>query len=204
MSESKAVSNLGDKKNMSTARKIFNYEDMSESKVVSSLGDKKNLYTYSISACGCLFYRRVKGSIQLLLISYADPGWPRLDDFGGRVDESDESIADAISRETEEETNKVIDSNFMQDLLSDNSNYLDFYNKESKYYVVLIEVDESFHPDTKVFGDFENCDKISRTIDWHDYLTVKPKLAMRLLCNLDLIEHLNSLANQTNQTNQSN
>jgi predicted NUDIX family NTP pyrophosphohydrolase len=174
------------------SRKIFNHDNKSESKIIAGLGNKHLLYENSISACGCLFYRVHDAKLQLLLISYSDPGWPRLDDLGGKIDEKDVSIIDAISRETSEETNGVISEEFMRTHLLNETNT--FYNKQSKYYVVVSRVDEKFHPNTSVFGDFEQTDKIHRVINWIDYTSAKPKLAIRLLCNVDLMEYFDNLS----------
>lgn len=170
------------------SRKIFNFDKIDESKIIESLGKKADLYENSISACGCLFYKINDGKLQLLLISYTDPGWPKLDDFGGRIDDTDLSVFEAIARETSEETNHVINKKFMLELLPTLSKT--FYNKQSKYFVVLHEVDNLFFNNTKVFGDFETADKLYRTVHWFDYDIAKPKLSMRLLCNLELITHL--------------
>lgn len=173
------------------SRKIFNYDDKTESKIITSLSNKNSLYNNSISACGCLFYRIHDAKLQLLLISYSDPGWPKLDDLGGKIDESDLTLNDAISRETSEETNGVISENFMKIHLLTETNT--FYNKQSKYYVVVSCVDNNFYPNTSVFGDFEETDKIPRVINWIDYVTAKPKLAIRLLSNKDLINYLDNI-----------
>lgn len=66
-------------------RKIFNLDNLNESKTVANLSDKQQTYENSISAGGCLFYKRnEKNEIKLLLIKYDDPAWTKLDDFGGR------------------------------------------------------------------------------------------------------------------------
>lgn len=170
------------------SRKIFNFDELTEGKVVENLNKKTELYENSISACGCLFYRIYNSKLQLLLISYSDPGWPKLDDLGGRIDVSDSSVFEAIARETSEETNNVIDKEFMMKLLPNIKTT--FYNKQSKYFVTVHGVNESFHSDTTVFGNFETTDKIDRTIHWFDYDVVKSKLSIRLLANSDLIRHL--------------
>jgi ADP-ribose pyrophosphatase YjhB (NUDIX family) len=171
-------------------RKIFNFDNQNESKIIESLTNKHLLYKNSISACGCLFFRIHNKKLQLLLIKYAEPNWPRLDDFGGQIDELDNSVKDAISRETSEETNNVITKEFMNThLIISNS----FYNKVSKYYVVVSQVDNDFYPDTNIFGNFEETDKINRTISWFDYDIIKDELAFRLLNNYDLINYLDEI-----------
>lgn len=178
---------------MSDPRKIFNYDNLTESRIVSSLKDKKSLYLNSISACGCLFYKIVDDELYLLLISYKDKeNWPKLDDLGGRIDAQDQTVFDGISRETCEETNEQITHEYIAKRLKENE-YKSFYNNSSKYYCILLEVDDSFFNDTTVFGEFEKTDQIYRTIHWFKYQEVKNNLAIRLLKNKELIEHLDGL-----------
>ncbi len=173
------------------SRKIFNRDNMTQNKIVQSLGAKADLYENSISACGCLFYRIQNNKFQLLLISYSDPNWPKLDDFGGKIDNDDTSVFEAIARETSEETNDIISKEFMMELLPTINKT--FYNKQSKYFVAVSEVDNSFHNNTSTFGSFESTDKINRTVHWFNYEDIKPKLSLRLLANLDLIKYLDAL-----------
>jgi len=171
-------------------RKIFNFDNKLESKIITP-GEKSSQYENSISACGCLFYRIYNAKLQLLLISYLDPKRPRFDDLGGKVDESDSDVNDTISREISEETNGVITYEFMQTHLHHNSTTTNiFYNKSSKYYVVVLQVDETFHPDTSVFGDFEETDRIHRVINWMDFKCAKRRLASRIVSNADLMKYL--------------
>lgn len=162
------------------SRKIFNYDNIEEFKIVES---NKDAYTNTISACGCLFYKVVNGDLYLLLISYTDPEWDRLDDFGGKIDTTDVSVIDAIIRETSEESNDIINGDIIQ-----RCDYYEFYNRQSKYYSIVIEVDDDFFPDTTVFGDFERADRLGRTVNWYKYDEYKDNLAFRLLNNKKLIE----------------
>lgn len=170
------------------SRKIFNYDNLEETKTVSSLKAKSQLYPHTISACGCLFYR--KQTQELLLISYVDPNWPNYDDFGGTVDSDDESVYETIWRETSEETNDVIRKTDIQKIIK-SKNYTQFYNEFCKYFFIVVEVDNNFHQNTKVFGDIEETDGIPRTINWVKYNKALPKLATRLKNCSGLIDFLN-------------
>ena len=183
------------------SRKIFNYDDLTQSRVVPSLNAKSKLYTNTVSACGCLFYRIKSKKLQLLLIYYEDPNWPKLDDLGGQIDDSDDTIFDAIARETSEETNNVITKEYIMERFADKKDIEEFYNQQSKYYVVLMKVKKTFHPDTEVFGNFEKTDKIKREIKWADYETVKQNLAYRLLKNKKLMDYLDNLNNLSKKEN---
>ena len=101
-----------------THRKIFNYDNFQESKIIPKL-DKKYTYGNTMSAAGCLFYKKINDTIELLLISYDDPKWNNFDDFGGQVDDKDETIYDKIIRETQEETNNIIDKFYLQKKITD-------------------------------------------------------------------------------------
>lgn len=177
------------------SRKLFNYDNLSESKVIQSMLDSSQMYENSISACGCLFYRKeTSEELQLLLIKYDDPEWPRLDDFGGKIDSTDNTVVDAIIRETSEETNEIISSNILTALINNDSTKT-FYNKKSKYLVKLIKVDSTstFCNNSDMFGNIELHDSISRTIRWYNYNDVKDILAFRLCNNDSLMQYLNSL-----------
>ena len=171
-------------------RKIFNFDNLAESKLVTDLADKTQIYTNSISACGCLFYKRGANSeIELLLIAYADPNWPRLDDLGGKIDLTDETVDAAIAREVSEESNRMIEVDYIAHV----HDIPTFYNHQAKYVVKCIEVNNEFFPDTDLFGTVETHDNIERTIKWYKYTEIKTKLAYRLYYNKNLIEYLDNL-----------
>lgn len=162
-------------------RKIFNYDNPQESKLVSR---GSTPFQNSITACGALFFKVVQGRVQLLLIRYANPLRPRLDDLGGKIDPQDASLEDAIAREVCEETNGILGVSHIQ--LPVNR----YYNRATKYMLSLVRVDESFATDTTVFGTQEHGNH-QRTIDWYDYDSVRPMLAVRLQM-FDLFADLDS------------
>jgi hypothetical protein len=174
---------------MAELRKIFNYDKgnhSAESKVVI-MSHKSELYPCSISSTGCLFYQPQRK--QILVIKYTDPHWPRLDDLGGRIDLTDQSVREGCVREIMEETNEQIPKSILENLL-DSPRCQCFYNPSSKYLSHVVSVDDTFYPDTTIFGQAETHDQISRTLHWMDYSTAKSQLAFRLLCNKPLIQFL--------------
>ena len=177
--------------NTANSRKIFNYDNIHESKIVQKLSDTTEAYENSISACGCLFYKIVDNAVQLLLIKYTDPNFPRLDDLGGKVDIEDLSVFDAMVREVREESNNVIVVDHIKMLINDITKT--YYNKKSKYYMWLVQVDDTFFPDTRIFGNSELHDNIERSIQWYNFNEVKDRLAFRLLNNQELIHYIVSL-----------
>ena len=162
-------------------RRVFNFDNNSEYTDTLKHVEYKN----PVTACGCLFYRHNNG-IELLLISYSDPKWPRLDDFGGKIDITDSSIDNAITRETIEESNDVISTEIMNNILFSEI----FYNPSSKYVVKLVERGLDFYPDTSVFGAREIHDNIDRTIRWYKYRDIREQLAYRLYNNKELMDFL--------------
>lgn len=207
-------------------RKIFDYNNLTSSKIVTDLRDKTQIFDCSVSAAGCLFYRQDihDDKIYLLLISYTDPRWPKLDDFGGKVDLKDKTIFSTIKREAYEESNGKInfyiddfnnqlsnydDSSTDESIASkeidmeksyhmehnlkqiiDNEYYIPFYTFQSKYYIILIQVEESFFPETDIFGDHEQEDKIERYVKWYKFDDVKNQLAERISNNKSLMQFL--------------
>lgn len=170
------------------SRKIFNYKNFDESKTIPSLKIKSELYSQTISACGCLFYKKNKQ--ELLLISYEDKNWPNYDDFGGTVNEEDLTVFDTMCREVSEETNNVITETYMKNILKEKK-YASFYNEFCKYFFIVVSVEENFHSDTNKFGKLEETDNIARTINWIKYDKALPKLATRLKCE-DLLNFFNN------------
>lgn len=150
---------------------------------------KTHLYPKTISACGCLFYK--KTTKELLLISYTDPNWEKYDDFGGMVDNNDESVYETIWREVEEETNGIINKNEMQKILK-SKQYTQFYTEFCKYFFIAVNVEENYNVDTHAFGTIEKTDQILRTINWIKYEEALKNLAVRLQKCDKLINFLNN------------
>ena len=178
-------------------------DDLNQTKIVANLRLAKLVYKRAISAGGCLFYKTgtdPRGLVQLLLIRYTNPDYPSLDDLGGKTDLEDRSILETIYREVEEETNNLITRERIFNALLPKASSVDgtiapssvssFYNERSKYYLLLIRVDEDFFPDTTVFGVREHSDDIGRTIDWWPFDEARDRLSHRLANNDDLMRHL--------------
>jgi 8-oxo-dGTP pyrophosphatase MutT (NUDIX family) len=175
-------------------RRIFDCDKISDSRVIDSLRDKKSLYTKTISACGCLFYKIVDGHLSLLLIRYTgSSGRHELDDFGGKIDVTDQSVYETVLREVGEETNHVIDCGYLKHRL-ENGPYRVFYTPQSKYYLFVMPVNADFFPDTTLFGTEEQHDHLPRVVAWYSYPECKQLLAQRLVSNKALIGYLDSLS----------
>jgi len=184
-------------------QRLFNYENLEESTIINK-EDWKRPFVNCISACGVLFYKVVDNKVKLLLINYHKQKDSCLDDFGGKIKVMDKSLVNAMTREVSEETNYIITPEYLNIVIYRYSTRT-FYNRHAKYYMWLVEVDNTFYPDTTIFGDYEllrhtNSRKTRwdipenyRMIRWYDYECVKDKLAKRLLHNHELIYYLNSI-----------
>lgn len=176
-------------------RKVFFVNNLLKSDFVTNVRKHKN----AISAGGCVFYKITSdGKIHLLLSKYhciksKGKNKNKHDDFGGKVETIDDSIIMTIARETAEETNNVITKDFMIDKIN-NSRYNAFYTGSSKYYFVAIKVDETFFPNTELFGMKEEHSNADRQIMWIEYdRNNLNNLACRLSNNKDFIMFLNRM-----------
>lgn len=170
-------------------RKVFNRDNIAESSLVANL----NVYEYNISACGCMLYKIVNGELFLLLIAYENPAWPKLDDFGGKVDIEDATPDHTMWREVAEETNGII----TMESLAQYENRRRFYCKSAKYQCTLIEVPADYAIDTGVFGDIEG-NGHARSIDWYEFSATRGRLAQRLAYCGELTAHLELITKKIN------
>lgn len=136
--------------------------------------DKEN----DIFAGGVLLYKIINNNFYLLLSFSSFRQY--YEDIGGKVDLVDDSIYDTVIRETQEETNNVI--NLTKSRL-ESSNYI--YNRSGKYMLFLTEANDI--EKNKTINDFGMCeihDNINRTIQWINYddiLKNNLKLSPRIL-----------------------
>jgi hypothetical protein len=132
-----------------------------------------------ISAGGVLFYRinRDIHDLEFLLIKNRE----KYEDLGGRCDACDISIKHTVSREVEEESNKIFNKARVIYALDDSKA---IYFRHSKYIIYLVELEDKIDP--KLFGTKEYHDNIDRTVEWISYARyrepefVKTKLNFRL------------------------
>ena len=112
-----------------------------------------------IRAAGLLVYRFTKGMTEpeYLMIKYKG----RYEDFGGKTDIVDSCIDDTVIRETDEESNGVLNSDSISNKIK---NSKPVYCHWSKYLVHIIKINKKYESD--VFGDRELHDNIPRTVEW--------------------------------------
>ncbi len=156
-------------------------EDKSKAKVISTkkvkvkvnaktkAKEKTILYlnddaTMPVSAGGVLIYKNVNNAMHLLLIDSRNV----YEDIGGKIDETDEDIYNAIAREVEEETNNIIEKDKIIDRIKKAHKLSQWvYVPKSKYVIFLVEATPTEQKlEKEKFGDTELHDNFPRTIGW--------------------------------------
>jgi hypothetical protein len=147
-------------------RKCFYYEDDEEKPIL---------------AAGILFIKEEKGKKFVLLQKVIKKNKPdEYSDFGGKIDEKDDTVIDTISRELGEEINFGLYEKEKKDNI-----YLDtiqklkdmilknivkiIYQKTAKYLVIIAKLPKNIMLDFEKISDFEKLDKINRIVDWISY-----------------------------------
>lgn len=114
-----------------------------------------------VGAGGVILYRFINGiNMELLLVESRG----NYEDFGGCVDDEDDTIIDTVAREAYEESNKLLKIKSIKKRLND-AQFA--YSERSKYVVYVIcanEREEQLNSDD--FGDIEIHDNISRKVKW--------------------------------------
>ena len=106
-----------------------------------------------IKAGGIIFYKNNK----LLMIHCKD----KIEDFGGKSDIDDKNIYDTVSREVEEESNKIFT---VEDIKNRIEGKTYIYIPWSKYALFFVELMKDYDP--KIFGKQEEHDGHNRNIIW--------------------------------------
>ncbi len=89
------------------------------------------------------------------------------EDIGGKTDEADTCINDTIIREVIEETNNIITKEMLEKYFSKENKSI--YLKKSKYYLVLIKVENDIkNIDRRTFNKEENYSGKQRQFFWID------------------------------------
>jgi len=139
-----------------------------------------------IRAGGVIFYTFINEKLHILLIKKTETNI--YEDFGGKTDMLDLTILDTISREVDEESNKIFSQENIKKILENNIKN-NVYNRKSKYTIYFLEISNI---DCTLFGNKEIHDNIPRTVHWISYdefidLKIKNKINPRLtLNNIDM------------------
>ena len=153
-------------KGINTMRKCFYYED-----------DEKK----PILAAGVLFVNEENGKKFVLMQKVIEKdNLEKYSDFGGKIDEKDDTVFDTIAREFGEELNyglyeQLIEEKSyfdttekLKDIILKNIIKL-VYQKTAKYLIIIAKLPKNIILDNKKIGDFEELDKINRIVDWISY-----------------------------------
>lgn len=90
------------------------------------------------------------------------------EDFGGRTDWKDKSIIETAFRECNEESNGILNEQFLKIQIEKNKNKSYYILNDNKYFVYMIYVTRKCkdYLDSSLFGDTECHDKIKRKVEW--------------------------------------
>jgi len=147
-------------------RKCFFYEDSNEQPIL---------------AAGILFIKEEKGKKFVLMQKVIKKDKPdEYSDFGGKIDEKDDTIVDTIARELGEELNKglykkVKKENIYLDTTEELKNLILqnivklIYQRTAKYFVIIAKLPKNIMLDFEKIGTREELDKINRTVHWISY-----------------------------------
>lgn len=104
------------------------------------------------------------------------------EDFGGRNDSTDKSVIHAAFRECEEESNGVLNEEFLNNQIKKHKEKCYYMLNNNRYFIYMIYVSrkekEKLTPE--IFGDYENHDGIERKVEWvinNEKLPLHPRLS---------------------------
>ena len=90
------------------------------------------------------------------------------EDFGGRTDNKDKTIIETSFREANEESNKILNSEFLEKRLHWQKEKSKKFYQDNLYFIYLIYVSKTCKEKLKpsLFGNKECHDKINRKVEW--------------------------------------
>lgn len=134
------------------------------------------------------FNRKPVKACGLILVHYSDEPYfllqkkkNRYEDFGGRVDPSDQTVFDTITREATEESNGQLDRESLLQRLFTSTVF--YYHQQANYlYAILPATAEEASLIDSDFGSIEAHDQIERQVSWVPLSQLSPdKIHPRLL-----------------------
>jgi hypothetical protein len=154
----------------------------------------ENYNDMPVKAGGILPYKIMNGELYFLMINKNNI----YEDFGGKIENSDETPEDMASREACEESNCLLDKEIIKRNIIESS--FNIYIKHAKYVLYIFQANryvEKLH--STQFGDAELHDNIKRTVEWISYeqfLTSKKHVRLcdnNILFAMEIIKKRNSL-----------
>ena len=104
------------------------------------------------------------------------------EDFGGKTDKEDKNIIETAFRECEEESNGILNKEYLEKLIKLNPKKCYYLLQNNLYFIYMIYVSkkEKEYLEHQDFGDFEIHDNIERKVSW---VTLEEKIHDRILLN---------------------
>jgi len=92
------------------------------------------------------------------------------EDFGGKTDKEDKDIITTAFRECSEESNKVLNKEFLEELIKLNKKKCYYLLQNNTYFIYVIYVPRVVKDklDSEIFGEKEFHDNIRRKVEWVD------------------------------------
>lgn len=102
------------------------------------------------------------------------------EDFGGRTDEEDRDVITSGFREAREESNGVLKTVYLKELMKKNPDKCFYLMQENSYFIIMIYVSgkEKKKLHSNLFGTYEKHDGIERKVEW---VSKEEKLHPRIL-----------------------
>lgn len=92
------------------------------------------------------------------------------EDFGGKTDKEDEDIIETAFREGKEESNEILNREFLEELIELNKKKCYYLLQHNTYFIYVIYVPRIVKDSltSKKFGESELHDNIKRKVEWVD------------------------------------
>ena len=90
------------------------------------------------------------------------------EDFGGRTDRKDKSILETSFREAKEESNGILNEEFLKEQIQKNKSKCYYILNDNKYFIHMIYVTRKTKEElnSSLFGSKECHDGINRKVEW--------------------------------------
>ena len=90
------------------------------------------------------------------------------EDFGGKTDRGDKNIIETSFRECEEESNNILNKEYLMAQIEKNPSRCYYLLQNNKYFIYMIYVNrkEKDRLKSEIFGKCEKHDGIERVVEW--------------------------------------
>jgi len=125
---------------------------------------KKNFMKRNFYGGGVILYHGKKLLLQKI------EGRDFWEDFGGKTDKEDEGIKETSFREADEESNGILNQEFLDQMIKLNKKKCYYLLQPNTYFLYVIYVSRTVKDmlTPEIFGDKEIHDNINRKVEWVD------------------------------------